>query len=550
MSLTIAHVVFPVPVDSHFDYLIPEHLIGSILVGSRVQAVFARKKSLGIVVGLAARSDFPELITIIKRLDITPLFSVGMLDFARSFARENGCSLGEALFLFLPPRLRKPVLLKTEACLRVTPSIPSVSLLFDRSLTGRWNILTAQIRDELSVGRGVLVLVPESSYLEDVLARLAELAPAKERVLLRQGTEKQEYERWQKVYQGEARLVVGFLSAVFAPVQPLGLIIVIDEESHFYKSDQTPFYHAREAALLRAGCQGARVICVSSAPSVELWREVADGRVVLEKINADLPPVRFLDISNFKMKKGSLLSPGLRLHLEGVLKNKGKAILYVPAAKGVAFVLEELKKYMPQARAAGYERVSSVLPEADVIVATQAIFRYRGKLRVDFAAVLDIDYEFHKSDHRAAHLAFALVQYLRQMAQKMVLLQTRESQSLQLHAIADEGHEKFYLAELASREEMQFPPFGVFVALVVRSADPELACAEAKRLYDILSTASEDGVNVMEPQQDRAAILRGKFRWCVTLQGQDRRCVINAGREAVSRFRGKKDIVLTMNIDP
>ena len=553
MVFSIAHVVFPVPVDTCFDYIIPEHLLGKVCVGARVQAVFARKKSVGVVVGLADRSEYKELNTLIKVLDPAPLFSPLMLDFARSFAQKNVCSTGEAIFLALPSCLRKSKKSENQENSEKTSTLPGsveVSLIFDRGLAGRWDVLLPRMRRVLEGGKGVLVLLPESSYLEDVLPRLADLADPGKRGLLRQGTEGEEYERWMKILRGEARLVVGFLSAVFAPVSNLGLIVIVDEESRFYKNDQSPFYHAREAAFARAEKEGSAVVCVSSAPSVELWHDVAAGKLPVERIDAALPPVRFLDITNFKMKKGSLLSPGLRLHLERALKDGGKALLYVPAAKGVGFVLEEIRKYMPQARAAGYERLSSAMPDVDILVATQAIFRYRGRAVFDFAAALDIDYEFHKDDHRAAHGAFALVQYLRQMAHKSVLLQTRESKSPQLHAIAEDRCEKFYADELLARKEMGFPPFGAFAALVVRSSDPELACAEAKRLYDVLSSMSTAEVNVMEPQQDRTAVVRGKFRWRVMLQGNVRSEVVGMAREAALKFRGKKDTILTVNIDP
>ncbi|MEI6437678.1 MAG: hypothetical protein WCO69_02880 [Candidatus Omnitrophota bacterium] len=549
----IAHLVFPVPVDSHFDYLIPPALAGKVVPGCRVQAVFARKKSVGVVVGLAEHSDYKDLITIIKVLDEVPLFSAAMLAFCRDFATHNACSFGEALFMCLPAALRKARRKETGGWaqeIAVSKPQPRHGLIFDASFDKRWEILLPRMRAELEAGRSVLVLVPESSCLEEVLPHLGPLVGPEGRVLLRHDTEKEEYARWLKVRRGEAKLVVGFLSAVFAPAQSLGLIVVVDEESRFYKNDQTPFYHAREAAFLRAQKEKASLICVSSAPSVELWREVAQQRVALERVEAPLPSVRFLDVSNFKMKKGSLLSPGLRLHLEKVLKERGKALLYVPAAKGVGYVLEEIRKYMPSARAAGYEKSSSARPDVDILVATQAIFRFRGRVTYDFAAALDIDYEFHKADHRAAHGAFALVQYLRQMSRKPVLVQTRDPKSPQLHAIADDGHEKFYAQEIQLREEVGFPPFGVFVALVVRSADPELACAECKRLYDMLTAAASEGVNVMEPQQDRAAIVRGKFRWRVILQGMDRAGTVAMARGVALKFRGKKDTVLTVNIDP
>ncbi|MBF0387028.1 MAG: hypothetical protein HQL20_04145 [Candidatus Omnitrophica bacterium] len=561
--MPIAHVVFPVPVDNHFDYLIPGHLSGQVAVGCRVQVVFARKKCVGVVVGLAEHSGYKDLITIIKILDAVPVFSAAMLAFARNFAEHNACSFGEALFLALPAYLRKAGDRKKPAA--GWPAATEVAkpeavhrLIFDPLFEKRWEILLPIMRAELAAGRGVLVLVPESSYLEEVLPHLGPLAAVENRVLLRQDAGKDEYARWLRVRSGEVKLAVGFLSAVFAPVQSLGLIVIVDEESRFYKNDQTPFYHAREAAFLRAEQEKAAVVCISSAPSVELWRQVVAGGVAFEKAVEPLPGVRFLDISNFKMKKGSLLSPGLRLHLEKVLKEGGKALLYVPAAKGVGYVLEELAKYLPQARAAGYEQSSGARPLVDILVATQAVFRFRGRVTFDFAAALDIDYEFHKADHRAAHAAFALVQYLRQMARKSVLLQTRESRSPQLHAIADDSHEKFYAQELPAREETGLPPFGTLAALVIRSADPELACAEAKRLYDVIlaalgepaDSAEDPGINVMEPQQDRSAILRGKFRWCVVMQGRGRAAVVKAARGAAFKFRGKKDTILTVNIDP
>jgi primosomal protein N' len=558
--LMIAHVVFAVPVDSHFDYIVPERLLGVVAIGVRVQAVFARKKCAGIVVGLAGHSSFENLNTIIKVLDGGPVLAPSMLAFAREFSAWNACSWGEAVSLFLPAALRKssvsrkkmmlPAAAHSGEPMAVNGAGGAVELVFDRTLTRRWEVLLPRMRAELSAGRSVLILVPEHSYVDEVIARIAELAPSEAVVALCQMTEKEELDRWARIRGGSVRVVTGFVSAVFAPLDRPGLIVVIDEESRFFKNDQTPFYHAREAALLRGRVQGIPVLCVSSAPSAEIWREAAEKRAALTVLESPLPPVRFLDISNFKMKKGSLLSPGLRQHLEGVIKAGGRALLYVPAGKGVSFVLEELAKYMPQARAAGYDRDSAAMPEADILVATQAVFRYRGRKAFDFAAVLDIDYEFHKADHRAAQAAFALVQYLRQMARARVLLQTRSPQDLMLHAIADEGYAKFYSAELTSRQEMMFPPFGAFAALVVRSVDPELACAEAKRLYDIFINDSIEHVNVMEPQQDRSMMLRGKFRWRVTLQGENRALIVRTARDAAMKFRGRKDAILTVNIDP
>lgn len=552
----IAHLVFNVPVDSHYDYLIPEHLRGLVRVGCRVQAVFARKKTVGVVIGLADRSPYDNLNVIIKVLDAFPALPPELLVLAKTFAGQNACSVGEAVFLFLPGYLRQSGRIKEAdggdggAAAASFKGQPRSAFVFDRTVVERWNIIKPAVEDALAKGRGVLLLLPESSYLEDVLPRLTDLAGPKERVLLRQGTEKDECARWLSVRTGRARLVVGFLSAVFAPVRDLGLIVVLDEESRYYKNDQSPFYNARDVAHARSLLENARLLLVSSAPSVESWARVSAPSWDVQVLPALLPGVAFLDISNFKMKKGSLISPGLRVRLENIFKAGGKSLLYVPAAKGVAMVMEELKRFFPQAAVAGYEKESSRWPDAQMVVATQSVFRHRGKVVVDFISVLDIDYEFHKSDHRAAHGAYALVQYLRQMARQTLLLQTREAHSPQLHAIAQDSHEMFYTHEIKLRQEMGFPPFGVFAAMVLRSADPELACAEAKRLYDMLVELGHDGVNVMEPQQDRSAILRGKFRWRVMLHGAELAAVVILCREVSAKFRGKKDTILTVNIDP
>jgi len=553
MNPSIAQVVFGLPVEGPFDYLIPEGLASRAAPGQRVSVRFAGKKRVGIIVRLLSTTEHAgRLSVLIKILDEEPVLSSAFLKLSEIFSEKFACTRGEALETFLPAYLRKPRLFKGEYKGSSVPAEKALfpALIFDRGQTQRWDILLPLITKTLQDGRGVLVLVPDATRCPDVLPKLGPLVSADERVLITSGTEKEEYARWLSIRSGRARLVVGFISAVFAPVQDLGLIVIIEEGSSFYKHDQSPFYHAREVALDRAAIEGCEVVCVSSAPSLEMWHRTQEGLARLTRLDEKLPAVKFLDLTNFKMKKGTFVSLGLRNHIEAAVKNGRKVLLYIQAARGVGGVVEEVKRNFPAARVAGYDKASLKLPDdTDVLVATQAVFRHRSSLKVAVAAVLDIDWEFHKHDHQAAQGAFALVQHLRQMAEEQVLLQTRQASDPLLHTLASDDAYGFYRRELALRREMGLPPFKTIVTLIVRSAEPALACAEAKRLYDMLMPVVPDGVMVLDPQQDRSPLVRGKFRYCLSVYGPDRGTAVGCVRGALKIFRPKKDTVVTVNVD-
>ncbi|NTV29341.1 MAG: hypothetical protein HGA80_04590 [Candidatus Omnitrophica bacterium] len=571
MLKKIAHIVVGLPVEGVFDYTLPEEYRDQAEPGMRVLVSFARTKRVGVIVSFSSRSSIARLNPVLALLDESPVFSPGLIRFAEVFALRFGCSLGEAFLQFLPPYLREPkkliaspdetapvpvVPVSPEPAVQAGPTeevpyVPAnckVELIFDRGLNRRWEVLRPLISATLAAGKGVICVVPDATLRAAILPVLRELA---EPVVLSEGTDKEEFLHWCALRDGRARMAVGFISAVLTPVRDLGLVVIFEEESPFYKNDQSPFYQARDAALLRAKVEDCRVALVTSAPSLEAWHEVEAGRAELKLLEDQLAPVKFLDLTNFKIRKDTFLSLALRHHMEWAAKENRKVLLYIQAARGVAGVVEEMREQFPYARIAGYDKSSSAFPaEAGVVVATQVIFRHRYRARFDIAVVLDVDWEFHKADYQAAHGVFALTQHLRQMTKEFVLLQTRHMENELLHFLADDDIRKFYNKELGLRHEMGFPPFSYMVALVVRSGDPQLAEDEAKRLYDILLAGKPDSVDLHEPHQDRSAIVRGKFRWCVMAQGKSLKTVMGWVREVKRSFRGKKDTVVTVNVNP
>src|SRR5207253_5671099 len=89
------------------------------------------------------------------------------------------------------------------------------------------------------------------------------------------------HDEWHKIRQGRARIVIGARSAIFAPVDPLGLIVVDEEHEHSYKQEEAPRYHARDVAVLRGQMERAVVVLGSATPSMESFYNAQTGKYIL-----------------------------------------------------------------------------------------------------------------------------------------------------------------------------------------------------------------------------------------------------------------------------
>jgi primosomal protein N' (replication factor Y) len=115
------------------------------------------------------------------------------------------------------------------------------------------------------------------------------------------------HDEWHKIRQGRAKIVIGARSAIFAPVEPLGLIIVDEEHEHSYKQEEAPRYHARDVAVVRGQREGATVVLGSATPSLESYHNAKRGKYTLLKMpsrvdDKRMPLVRVLDMRTEKSK--------------------------------------------------------------------------------------------------------------------------------------------------------------------------------------------------------------------------------------------------------
>ena len=169
-----------------------------------------------------------------------------------------------------PPELNK----EQQTCLDGLETLlssekPECALLYGVTGSGKTQVYIRLIHSALAAGKTALVLVPEialtpqllslfSAQFGDEIALLHSMLPAGER-----------YDEWKRVRSGRASVVVGTRSAIFAPLQQLGLIILDEEQESSYKSESTPRYHARDIAKYRAAHTGALLVLGSATPSVE-----------------------------------------------------------------------------------------------------------------------------------------------------------------------------------------------------------------------------------------------------------------------------------------
>ncbi len=154
------------------------------------------------------------------------------------------------------------------------------------------------LRGVVASGRGAILLVPEIALTPQTVARVRGVFGDSVAVLHSGLSDGERADAWRALRRGERRVAVGPRSAVFAPVQRLGAIVVDEEHEPSYKQGSAPRYHARDAAAMRAQLEGARLILGSATPSLET---LTDERIVTialpDRVGArPLPPVEVVDL--------------------------------------------------------------------------------------------------------------------------------------------------------------------------------------------------------------------------------------------------------------
>lgn len=214
--------------------------------------------------------------------------------------------------------------------------VAAAALLFGVTGSGKTGVIISAIDEALEQGRGVIMLLPEialtprtiqtfSSLYGDVVAVVHSGLSAGERA-----------DSYAKIRSGEAKVVIGTRSAIFSPVQNLGLIVIDEEHETTYKSDTSPKYHARDIARFRCAKANAVMLLSSATPALESYTKALEGKYKLLKLTerpgtATLPEVKIYDMRREAQSFGNLSPLGtmLKEELARVTERGEQAVLFL-----------------------------------------------------------------------------------------------------------------------------------------------------------------------------------------------------------------------------
>ena len=345
MKENIAKIVVGLPIEGAFDYSIPKEMAKDIKIGSRVFIPFKNFKKVGYVIDFSNYSKIKKIRAIISLIDYKPLLEKTELELLKKIANYYCCCWGEMIESALPLSIRKGKKLIIDKLQtkelnkkpqkRYEKGIFSVTLVHDVGADRRWDLLLEEIKKAIFLKRGVIFLEPELFYITRTAKWLKEKLNEDVTILHSKQSEKKELTQWTKIREGRINIVVGSRSAIFAPFKNLGLIIINEEDSQLYKQEQSPFYHAREIAILRAKQQKANLILVSQTPSLESYHSSLIGKykfVNLKDRKHSASQVEIVDMNQeaLRFKRGkAVLSPQLENNIQNTLEDSGRVILFI-----------------------------------------------------------------------------------------------------------------------------------------------------------------------------------------------------------------------------
>lgn len=211
----------------------------------------------------------------------------------------------------------------------------STFLLHGVTGSGKTEVYMQAMTEVLRNGKSAIVLVPEISLTPQTASRFVGRFGERVALLHSRLSDGERYDQWHRIQKGEADIVIGPRSAVFAPVKELGMLIIDEEHSDSYKSDIVPRYHAREVAQKRGELANCPVLLGSATPSLESFHRAKNGRYRLlslpdRVLNRKMPEVHIVDMRT-ELKKGNrtIFSDTLRSSIEERLDRQEQIILFL-----------------------------------------------------------------------------------------------------------------------------------------------------------------------------------------------------------------------------
>lgn len=304
-----------------------------------VTVPFRTSEKKGVVLEEVGKPDF-ETSEIVLKSDF--YFKQQQFDLAKFISEYYFCSMGEALSVFTPFKLSTETSISMHASTAIQLSsrqmnaleklkTNKVSLLFGDTGSGKTEIYMKWFEEVLSKGKRVLMLMPEISLTPQMQIRLEEHFGESVVMWHSKLTKKQKEKNLEKIYDGTAKVIAGARSALFLPIDELGLIVVDEEHDDSYKASSRPRYHARDMAIYYGRILDIPVLLGSATPSLSSY--------------VKFPHVR-LKGGHFKQQKRFVYEPHIEeitpIIEEAVMKTvakKEQSMLFLPTRANFKYLI-------------------------------------------------------------------------------------------------------------------------------------------------------------------------------------------------------------------
>jgi len=362
-----------------FTYAVGAEHAETAVPGARVRVPFGEREVIGHVLERVADCDVDSPRAILEVLDEPPPLLPHLVELARWVAARYRAPLGEVVKAMLPagvraarpqgrkrgprttsrgalaaaeagpPEVPHPLTPGQEAA--VAPLLRAIAerrhhrlLLHGVTGSGKTEVYLVAIAAALAAGRRAVVLVPEISLTPQTIRRFAARFPGRVALMHSGLTAAERAATWRRIRDGEADIVVGSRSAVFAPLGDLGVVVVDEEDASAYKQDRVPRYHAVETALELGRLCGAAVVLGSATPRLETFFRAHRGDLELAGLpdriaGRALPPIEVVDLrEELRAGNRSPLSLALERAMEDCAAAGGQSILFLNR-RGTATVI-------------------------------------------------------------------------------------------------------------------------------------------------------------------------------------------------------------------
>lgn len=310
-------------------------------ISPKQKTIFARVKEKKKIPLSFLRKEFGDISSPVKRL-----LGKGFITVEEEEANRSPQKFDD----FADQKEHELTREQKNALSRIFEGIASESylayLLYGVTGSGKTEVYLRAIKEVLSGGKGAIVLTPEISLTPQLVDRFRSHFGDKIAILHSGISLGERYDEWRRIKKGEAKIVIGARSAIFAPLDKIGIIIVDEEHEPSYKQDDRFKYHARDIALVRGKFAGSVVILGSATPSVESYYNTSKNKLIRLDLprrveDRPMPRVKIVDMKKESKKKGKPLifsrdlAEAIRINLE----EKNQIMLFLNRRGFATFLL-------------------------------------------------------------------------------------------------------------------------------------------------------------------------------------------------------------------